>query len=58
MSDSKPVVAVVGAGFGGLRVARILRNSPVNITMLDRRNYHLFQPLLYQVATADRKSVV
>jgi NADH:ubiquinone reductase (H+-translocating) len=45
-------VVVVGAGFGGLRVARTLRRAPVQIVLLDRNNYHLFQPLLYQVATA------
>jgi len=43
---------VVGAGFGGLRVARALRRAPVQVVLLDRNNYHLFQPLLYQVATA------
>jgi NADH:ubiquinone reductase (H+-translocating) len=45
-------VVVVGAGFGGLAVAKSLRREPVSITMVDRRNFHLFQPLLYQVATA------
>ena len=43
---------IVGAGFGGLRAARALRRAPVRVTLVDRRNYHLFQPLLYQVATA------
>lgn len=43
---------MVGAGFGGLRVARALRRAPVHVVLLDRHNYHLFQPLLYQVATA------
>lgn len=43
---------IVGAGFGGLRLARALRRAPVRVVMLDRHNYHLFQPLLYQVATA------
>ena len=47
-----PTVVVVGAGFGGLRVARALRRSPVQVVLVDRNNYHLFQPLLYQVATA------
>jgi len=42
----------VGAGFGGLNAARALRRAPVNVVLLDRNNYHLFQPLLYQVATA------
>ena len=45
-------VVVVGAGFGGLRVARALRRAPVQVILVDRNNYHLFQPLLYQVATA------
>lgn len=45
-------VVVVGAGFGGLAVARELGGTPVRVTLIDRRNYHLFQPLLYQVATA------
>jgi len=45
-------VVVVGAGFGGLRVARSFRHAPVQVVLLDRNNYHLFQPLLYQVATA------
>jgi NADH dehydrogenase len=43
---------VVGAGFGGLEAALKLARSPVDVTVIDRRNYHLFQPLLYQVATA------
>ena len=50
--NSRPTVVIVGAGFGGLRAARALRRAPVNVVMLDRHNYHLFQPLLYQVATA------
>src|SRR6202453_2888742 len=45
-------VVIVGAGFGGLEAAHRLEGAPVNITLLDRRNHHLFQPLLYQVATA------
>jgi len=49
---SKPVVVIIGAGFGGLRAARALRGAPVNVILVDRHNYHLFQPLLYQVATA------
>jgi NADH:ubiquinone reductase (H+-translocating) len=47
-----PRVVIVGAGFGGLEAARALRNAPVELTIVDRRNFHLFQPLLYQVATA------
>lgn len=52
-------VVILGGGFGGLRAARALARAPVRVTLLDRRNFHLFQPLLYQVATGgDRKSVV
>jgi NADH:ubiquinone reductase (H+-translocating) len=47
-----PHVVIVGGGFGGLDAARALEHAPVRITLLDRHNYHLFQPLLYQVATA------
>lgn len=46
-------VVIIGAGFGGIAAAKALAKAPVEITMIDRRNYHLFQPLLYQVATAD-----
>lgn len=54
MSDESPMhhVVIVGAGFGGLEVARGLARAPVRITLIDQRNHHLFQPLLYQVATA------
>lgn len=45
-------VVIVGAGFGGLQAAKTLANTEVNVTLIDRHNYHLFQPLLYQVATA------
>jgi NADH dehydrogenase len=45
-------VVIVGAGFGGLTAAKALAGAPVDVTVIDRRNYHLFQPLLYQVATA------
>ena len=48
----RPRVVVVGAGFGGLTVAKALAKTPVDIMVVDQRNYHLFQPLLYQVATA------
>ena len=48
----RPRVVIVGAGFGGLEAARSLCNHDVDITLIDRRNFHLFQPLLYQVATA------
>ena len=49
---SVPRVVIVGAGFGGLTAARELARAPVRVTVVDRRNHHLFQPLLYQVATA------
>ena len=45
-------VVIVGGGFGGLQAARAFEGAPVRVTLLDRHNYHLFQPLLYQVATA------
>jgi len=48
----RPRVVILGAGFGGLNAAMALRRAPVEVTVIDRRNYHLFQPLLYQVATA------
>src|SRR5213595_3500843 len=51
-ASRRPTVVIVGAGFGGLRAARALRKAPVDVVLLDRHNYHLFQPLLYQVATA------
>lgn len=50
--DNRPHVVIIGAGFAGLQVALQLGNQPVRITMIDRSNHHLFQPLLYQVATA------
>lgn len=50
--DPKNHIVIIGAGFGGLRAARELAKEPVSITLIDRNNYHLFQPLLYQVATA------
>ncbi len=46
-------MVIVGGGFGGLAAARALRRAPVDVTLIDRRNYHLFQPLLYQVATGE-----
>lgn len=49
---SQPHVVIVGGGFGGLNAARALGGKPVKVTLIDRHNYHLFQPLLYQVATA------
>jgi len=50
--DIRPRIVIVGAGFGGLACARALGGQPVEVTIVDRRNYHLFVPLLYQVATA------
>jgi NADH dehydrogenase len=50
--EGHPRVVIVGAGFGGLACARALGGKPVQVTIVDRRNYHLFVPLLYQVATA------
>jgi NADH:ubiquinone reductase (H+-translocating) len=51
-TEHKPRVVIVGAGFGGLQAARKLARLPVQVTLIDRRNHHTFQPLLYQVATA------
>lgn len=48
----KPHVVIIGGGFGGLEAAKKLGNEPVQVTLIDRTNYHLFQPLLYEVATA------
>lgn len=48
----RPRVVVIGGGFGGLSAARALRGAPVDVVLVDRRNHHVFQPLLYQVATA------
>ena len=50
MTDKRRVV-IIGGGFGGLHAAKALKRAPVSVTLIDRRNYHLFQPLLYQVAT-------
>jgi NADH:ubiquinone reductase (H+-translocating) len=51
MSGSPHRIVIVGGGFGGLEVAKGLKSAPAHITLIDRRNFHLFQPLLYQVAT-------
>ncbi len=51
--SSWPRVVIVGAGFGGLKAAQALRDAPVRLVVIDQHNYHEFQPLLYQVATAD-----
>lgn len=50
-SKSKEKIVIVGGGFGGLYTAHAMRHAPVEVTLIDRRNFHLFQPLLYQVAT-------
>lgn len=50
--SNKPHVVIIGAGFGGIRAARALAKSDLRITLVDKHNYHLFQPLLYQVSTA------
>lgn len=50
--ENWPRVVIIGAGFGGINAARALGNFPVRVTLIDRKNYHLFQPLLYQVALA------
>ena len=49
---AEPHVVIIGGGFGGLYAARAFRKAPVRVTLIDRRNHHLFQPLLYQVAMA------
>jgi NADH dehydrogenase len=53
MKGGRARIVIVGAGFGGLTAAKRLARADIDITLIDRRNYHLFQPLLYQVATAD-----
>ena len=50
--NSNPHVVVIGSGFGGLYAVKNLARAPLRITIIDRSNHHLFQPLLYQVATA------
>ena len=49
---ARPRIVIIGAGFGGLSAAAGLAGAAADVTVIDRRNYHLFQPLLYQVATA------
>lgn len=49
--SKRPHVVIIGGGFGGLQAAKALKRAPVKVTLIDRRNFHLFQPLLYQVAT-------
>ena len=50
--ETNPRVVIIGCGFGGLEAAKALRRCAVDVTVIDRTNHHLFQPLLYQVATA------
>src|SRR5881227_2351421 len=52
MNNAVPRIAIVGAGFAGLNAAQAMARAPVRITVIDRKNHHTFQPLLYQVATA------
>jgi NADH:ubiquinone reductase (H+-translocating) len=52
MAEKRPRVVIIGGGFGGLWAAGALKNKPVDVTLIDRKNHHVFQPLLYQVATA------
>src|ERR1700722_5978898 len=52
MNNPIPHVVIVGGGFAGLTPAKALRKAPVHITLIDRHNHHVFQPLLYQVATS------
>ena len=51
MNNGKQKIVIVGGGFGGIELAKRLRKEAVEITILDKHNYHTFQPLLYQVAT-------
>src|SRR5580704_1222003 len=53
MPDSTPRIVIVGGGFGGLATAKALKSTPASIILIDRTNHHLFQPLLYQVATSE-----
>jgi NADH dehydrogenase len=57
INKKNPHIVILGGGFGGLNLAKALRNCPGRITLIDRQNHHLFQPLLYQVATASLSSV-
>src|SRR6266446_1660866 len=52
MHASDPCIVIVGGGFGGLATAKALKDTPARIILIDRTNHHLFQPLLYQVATS------
>jgi NADH dehydrogenase len=52
MTTKDPLVVIAGGGFGGLAAAKGLKRSPVDVLLIDRSNHHVFQPLLYQVATS------
>jgi NADH:ubiquinone reductase (H+-translocating) len=52
MNAQAPRIIIVGGGFGGLAAAKALKNTPAEVLLIDRNNHHLFQPLLYQVATS------
>src|SRR6266481_5848252 len=52
MIDNLPIIVIVGGGFGGISAAKALRKAPVRVLLIDRTNHHVFQPLLYQVATS------
>jgi NADH dehydrogenase len=52
MSQHLPIIVIVGGGFGGLAAAKALKRAPARVILIDRTNHHLFQPLLYQVATS------
>src|SRR5215475_13097027 len=52
VGDGRPRIIVVGGGFAGLTAVQALKRAPAHILLIDRRNHHMFQPLLYQVATA------
>src|ERR1700754_392979 len=53
MIEHRPRIVIVGGGFGGLAAAKALRRAPADVILIDRTNHHLFQPLLYQVATSE-----
>ena len=57
INKKNPHIVILGGGFAGLNLAKSLRNTTARITLIDRQNHHLFQPLLYQVATASLSSV-
>ncbi|MBQ9615666.1 MAG: FAD-dependent oxidoreductase, partial [Selenomonadaceae bacterium] len=50
--NNKPHIVVVGSGFGGIKLCKLLAKEDVEVTLVDRHNFHLFQPLLYQVSTS------